>query len=1365
MKPIKGLHLDSRPEDQPEGSYPFGMNGLQFDLKGAVLNEPGFKKLSHSIPLGYSINGLIPTDTNEVIVFFTDNTNSCIRLVNVLNDVVTFDFSDQVKTYKLGFKADNYITGTTQRNYLGELVCAFTDKVTFPKYLNFAKPSTDYLKDWNLFPECKFPTLTKTLEVGGYTKVGSYFFAVRYWKQDGTRTSFSGVSSGVAITSEDNDLYSDTAIRLTITNQDLAYDFLEVAIISRVSGVTTAGLLKKIPILPGTSTVNFTGEEVLEDVSLEEILVPQPSYDRVGSIAQLNDALYLAKLEKTNAVLDMQPYANMVKLLFKSELIDVENCPDEHKAGIKKSLMHQEVYAAYIQYELAEGKTSISYTIPGPAPDPADLLSSSVALAGGFAAPAYKVEDCIHTFSSTSLSGIPGTYLNDTEVYPIDDNFDSTAVGGDDLRNQPVRHHKMPSLKWCKENLYSTEADYGTKKLDLLGLQAFNIVIPPKYQDVIVGYRILLAKRTTQNMTVIGESILLHASNLANSFNVPIDPTTMYSSGHNWKITGYYPDQNSFRFHAFDILFNRPGIKPAYIAAQYKLDTPVTPKYLSWSYPTAGNPLDSYGNCVNMVDNTTGVSSNSPANNLRSITESKYLENNVTVGNYTNQYLEKVFAGRLGGSQIPLGITAQDLSGQGDFSVGSTAQSYLTTLCDLKTNVYENFYNQELFALGDPVPITSNPVFWGGDIFLCAYTFHTYGVMDTAWASPYSNSVNSADPDMRGRRVINRVICETVANLYARFEIPGNIYSKWHPHNPVPNFGFSSNWDLVYPVKYSGYTDPNQFGYTKGSEAINDLISDDIYNPYREYQTKFPYRIQRGGKLSRTNNRSWKTFLALDYYDMQKNMGFIEHLEGMDDRLLIHCENALFITQDKTKLETGVLSVTLGTGDIFQFEPQEVASSKLGYAGTQNDLACIRTPIGYVFPDAKQGELYLYKGKELKLLNEGLNRFLREYLKVFGKNPYTGNGITLGWDQKYKRILATVKNIRPANQTKPVVVINSTADIKQVISQPPVDDILVTTNGNVAPGEYVFMNGRFLQYFGINNSTVGANSPYACPPDAVVCNPPTNISVSQVTNCPKFAHIEWDYTGLPLSFNIYRIDQSQLVPIASGTTSAGFLDLDAGVLQWDNTIYFFVLRTVCGDSTSTDVVVSFSVTQCEENPVLPCTPGDSFTAIIDSSSNPVWTGSGENILFKVKTNGAAAYYTDSTCFKGSNPSIPLNNPTFGACFDIYFGKQNGAWSPGQFFDESADVANIPNRAIQHVAVTCVHNNTPSGYPGIYTIDLIPDVSTAYTGIDMLGNPKQGYMRWYLDSPQAWLGGDSTTFVDPVYGPVGPNPNTRFVIYE
>lgn len=143
MKPTKGLNLNTRPEEQPEGTYPYGKNGIQQDLKGSVSNEKGFTEiLKGHIPLGYQHNGTIETDTDKVIIFFTNNINSCVKLIDLKTNQVIYQFSDEFLAYKLGFNADYYITGVTQRNYIGELVCAFTDKKTFPKFINFTTPSS-----------------------------------------------------------------------------------------------------------------------------------------------------------------------------------------------------------------------------------------------------------------------------------------------------------------------------------------------------------------------------------------------------------------------------------------------------------------------------------------------------------------------------------------------------------------------------------------------------------------------------------------------------------------------------------------------------------------------------------------------------------------------------------------------------------------------------------------------------------------------------------------------------------------------------------------------------------------------------------------------------------------------------------------------------------------------------------------------------------------------------------------------------------------------------------------------------------------------------------------------------------------------
>lgn len=1252
MKPIKGLLQDLRPENQPEGTYPFGKNGIQFDLKGSVTNEKGFLKLNANIiPPGYTVNGMLETDTSKVIIFYTNNIDSGIKLYDVDTDTVSFHFIDTTTTYKLGFKAENYITGQIQRNYLGELVCAFTDKNTFPKYINLDNPVTTYLKDWNLYPECTYPTVSESIQVGGILTTGSYFYAIRYYKQDGTRTSFSNVSQGVVVTTSDGTQVADKMIKLVITNMDQSYDFLEVAIIARVDGVTSSYLLTKVPVVPGSFTINFTGDGVYEDIALDEILVPSISYDKVGTMGQLNDALYVAKLSKTRTVTDMQPYANLVKIEWVSELLDVTNCPDDHKAGIKKTFKHQEVYALYIRYKLTNGEFSTAYTIPGVELTAADLANSTIASAGGSNALVYECEDSIT--STGTYTGLTGPYQNKTELYPDTPEFDSTSIGGPNLRNKPVRHHKMPSVKYCKANLYSGVPEYGVKYLDLLGIRASNVIIPNKYADLIDGYEILYAKRTLDNMLIYGQSLLLQSVKLTNSAGSSLN-SKVYSVGHNFEAhpngsSEYFKlDYNHARFHGFDYLFNKPTIKPAFISSQLLLRGALKGSYSAFATTSGGSAYT--GNCVHLVDMTEGTGYSAPANNIRNIQESKHLEHNINNGDYYNNYLESALGMKLTGTTFNLSVAPIDYlvsNTHGNFTGSNAIEAHLVDLCDIKSDIYNNFYTQELVSAGNPKPLSTTDIFFGGDCFLSLYTFHTYGYAESHWQNYYDHNSKQAYPENRGRRIVNRIICETVGNLWTRYEIAGNIYSKWYSHNFLSLYPGVLDYTNSYPASYNGFEDPNQFGYIRGSEGINDFVQSDIYNPYREYQTEFPYRIHRGGKLSRYNKRSWRTFLPLDYYEIQKNMGFIQHVEGMEDRLLIHCDNALFITQDKGKLEGGNLTVTLGTGDIFQFEPQEVQAAKLGYAGTQHDLACVKTPIGYIFADSKQGELYLYKGKELKALNTGLHRFLRDYLRIKGKNSFNGNGITIGWDQRYKRMITTVKNKRPADGTN-VVVLNSPTDITDVIGVvgPPLyPDCLQTTNGLVKIGDVIFYNGKYLRYLGQNTSI------YDCPADPCDCTTPYSLAVSLLGDQVS-SHVSWAGVG-PFQWTLSEITTTGAVLLQTGGTIGYFEDFTTPLLGEDKT-YKFEIWSVCSrECLSLTNSVQWTTSHQNTDPADYClwyeivtiddTQVDITITLKDNLGNPVVTPSDLAITFYRQNSSNVVVQTYNWTILAGNYSISGNS--------------------------------------------------------------------------------------------------------------------------
>lgn len=1058
--------MDTRPAEQPEGTYPYGKNGIQYDLTGSLFNEPGFRKMMAIAP--YQINGVIETDTKPIL-FSTNNTDSAIGFFNPETELYEPVYDDRTWTLsgKLGFSTTRYIRGQAQRNYKGELVIAFTDKATLPKYANMDRPDlVKSIDDFRLFATFSRPTLDINMGSGGILPGGTYYIAIGYEKNDGTSTPYSPVSKGATLTPGQVGGTADKTLEITISNADQNYDSIRLAIISKVSGVTKAiELTDYLPVSSGTIEFTYTGEQLSTDISVSQILTPPAQYDRVGTIGQLNDYAYLGVLHSEPDLDDMQPYALQVKLEWASELKNAAAPDSDLLLGKKRGFMHGEVYAFYIRYKKKRGGMTKWFITAGVAPRPQDLVNSTEV---ADLVPRFKLDDCIPYFDPIARTGGCGGWINSTETYPDTIEFDATLQGGPNLRGQAVRHYRMPSLLFTKKNLYATDDNFGRTDLDLLGIKAFSVKIPDKYIGIIDGYEIGYAIRTVGNRTIQGQAPLLYGATSPNQAGKASDQTPTYTTGGNFTTNIWHSSQDhnnelqtirpdTFRMHPFDLLFFKPAIAPSYIAGLWKLrrdGLSANDAYIENTTLT-GTPSGTYDNAPAgfIIDYTTGAKplANTSGMLFEKIKKSFYTSNNLNVEEFINNKAETAYSGYIDGpgwpvafSNIGLDTTANTLRNVLQFE-----ETYMANLVAIKSNLYENFYSQQLASAGEPLALSDNTTLWGGDTFVCAYTFHTYGRY---------NSIDAYGGLTQGVKIARRIVCESTSNIALRFDVPGNQYSLAWPKAPL-----IKDENTNYLTLFDRSQDPNQFGYTKDYNAINDLIDSNTWNPFREYIYDFPYRIHRGGKASRQGRpRAWRTFLPLDYYEIQKNMGLLINVEGMDDKLIIHTENAMFLTQDKARLESGVMSITLGSGDIFQFEPQEAISSKLGYAGTQHDLACVRTPFGYVFVDAKQGEMYIYKGK-LSMLNSGINTFLRDALKVVENNPYIGNGITIGWDQKYKRILLTVKN-------------------KQLTSGIPPKLFKDTDEfwSNLQIGDTVLYHGRLVEYLGTNNTT------YDCPPDPVI---------------------------------------------------------------------------------------------------------------------------------------------------------------------------------------------------------------------------------------------------------------------------------------
>lgn len=1096
-KQNKGLVQDTQPVDQPQGTYFFGKNGIQFNKHGAIENEPGFSISAAIIPYGTPI-GVIENDFHPVI-FSTNNVNSAVSYFDEDRDIMVPIIDDANLPFRIGFKTVNYITGQAQRNYKGQVIVTFTDKVLNPMYLNCDTPEVKAFEDLLLFPLAKAPAITLTQDSGGVLLPGSYFAAVRLMKNDGTQTAFLVISTATIIAGQTGQV-QNTSLIITLTDLDPNYDIVEVAVVQKVGGVFSQGLLPQTQIAP-TTTITYTGTVPLGSIDLAEILQNPVVYEKIGTMGQLNDYLYNGNLRMIPEV-NMQQYAGLISLRWRSELHKIFPAETVITSGDKKSFMHREVYAFYIQYSLITGGWSRAFIIPGRASVPSDFTNSVQALASAQILPNYKVEDTIPSFDPVTQTGQLGYWQNATETYPDTADYDSSALGGRNLRGQPVLHHRFPSIRWCKQNLYQFNADYGKASLDILGIDVTNVVIPSSMAGTITGYRILYAQRNLGNATVVGQSLYLNGGRTGPQGQTPSSnfiggDTNYLTTGGNWwsfistisvvtrPIT---PDFRLIRFHAFDLLFNQPAINPSYIINELKhVHENLSPDYMIED-ADLGSGDD--GPLVFLIDYLShGLTPTILPDNkvFRNIVESTYVPANLINGKWNNLWSETCYGMVLGGPEVLhvgtgifdptteytlANLVVHNVAEKPSFAI-QFEHTCLTNMMFLRDNIYISFTSQSLVIANSRVAGNAPSTIFGGDTFINDYTFHTYGWFDASNNSNLGNYSTDGTPAGSGIRVCRRFACEAASNINDRFVIPGNQYSEWYPKQPLVKNDINA-----YLTLFKRTSDPNQFGYSKDLNTLNDLISTAIFDPIIEVVTDFPYRIHRSGKLGRLDKRrSWRTFDPLDFYEMEKDMGFIINLAGQDDRLIIHTQRALFITQDKTKLESNAISLTLGAGDIFQFEPQQGISSKLGYAGTQHDLACILTPIGYVFVDSEMGQVFLHKGNP-KLLNEAMNTFFRDFARLTEANVFIGNGYTIGYDPDYKRILITAKN-------------RQTISGQLVQNYQATPEFIATLTPNVS---LVFKDGRVQKFLGINTSPE-----YACPVPVVPSMPNYVIQVGDAT--------------------------------------------------------------------------------------------------------------------------------------------------------------------------------------------------------------------------------------------------------------------------
>ena len=361
------------------------------------------------------------------------------------------------------------------------------------------------------------------------------------------------------------------------------------------------------------------------------------------------------------------------------------------------------------------------------------------------------------------------------------------------------------------------------------------------------------------------------------------------------------------------------------------------------------------------------------------------------------------------------------------------SQVLMANLHAFKTDMYKSIDNQELVwtgfeVLGDDLnnfifeesngdrpggdpdfktsSINSEGIF-GGDIYICRYGFR----------STLNN--NSIDKESTPLRAIHYQIVESVDNINFRHSenddslyFPGSIAKRVLGTDGVTDFTHQDN--LKYDESFS---------------AVNDLRPA-FPLPLKEIeQTEFPTRAHRSVKRDTTSlTDNYRIFLANEFKDIPKNRGDLWKLSTFNNLLYFHMEESLYVTKGKQQMQMkDGTEAFVGSGDIFQQEPDEIMQADKGYGGTQSQWAALTTNYGYFFVDVNSRKVFLMKDKLDEISTVGLENWFKDNLpfrleafaynspcisKVFD-NPIIGIGLTAVYDPKFKRIILTKKDLEP----------------------------------------------------------------------------------------------------------------------------------------------------------------------------------------------------------------------------------------------------------------------------------------------------------------------------------------------------------------
>jgi hypothetical protein len=586
--PIK-MWTDGDPSRNPENTTRFVLNGNLNVKKATLTPEEAFELVtqydSKLNPVGFID---LPDGNLAILSTILDiNFNQYYNEIGIL----TLDFYQPIIRdnpsvgVNFNFQTNHLIKGVSASKVNGDTVIYFVDGLNFDKYLNLNNPAIrrnadfqvltpeDY-KAMSLFTSNKDIELKDAKLIPGQLLSGVYYIGIEQVDSNFNPTKFISLSNPIPIANIQNNSVSTNSdglppgtvsgngIQITVDKDVLGetYPYINIFVIYKQEQSFNAYIYKNIPFNSSSDFIySITNLQNSEETSIDALL-NNSEYTTSFTITQLDNVLYKANL-KSEDLPNLQKYVNLIKTNYTTEKLDLSqnNFRNPKLVFKNKSFNWDEVYALYVSFvfETEYGDVeSKAYHIPGRPPVnvaipevvPVQVLENSNANSHtsftyftGFNSPGKEILDIdsdarvfhtIDTARNPNAITNMGYWENRNEFYSNEDKWNSSNIGGEDLRGKPVRHHKFP-----EESLTESTQGNTVNETTLLGVEldivALRNSLPIEIRNRIKNVKLYYAKRTLENRTVLGQSIS-YGGNYWYQTTGLSNPTSTDLIGENW---------------------------------------------------------------------------------------------------------------------------------------------------------------------------------------------------------------------------------------------------------------------------------------------------------------------------------------------------------------------------------------------------------------------------------------------------------------------------------------------------------------------------------------------------------------------------------------------------------------------------------------------------------------------------------------------------------------------------------------------------------------------------------------------------------------------------------------------------------------